>query len=85
MTLQHAILLCRERRATFARPLSWRGLGEAVDLGKWFDAERTLRVAAVRENASFGSLWNPKPDELLDEWEVVTREDLARETGKELG
>jgi hypothetical protein len=85
MKIQDAVLCCRERKATFARPVSWRGTAEAIDLGKWFAAEKTLQVAALRAEAVFGNFWNPSPEELLADWEVVTQEDLVREAGKSVG
>lgn len=82
MNIQGAIKACGKRESLFARPQSWKGSGEAIDLGKRCHAERIRKVQAIPSGAFLTGEWNILPAELLCLWEIISRNDLTEEVKK---
>ncbi len=83
MRIQTVIPICRKTKQ-YGRPFSWKGQGRGVDLGQHLTKNGIKDVVIVNENgAAFGSNWNPTPEELMEEWELVTVENLWKETNYE--
>lgn len=84
MKVQEAIAACRETPGSFARPVSWRGTIMAVDLAAQIrqDPARISRVVARGGTIAYFSDWVVSPDQLLDDWEIVTLEALSKEQEK---
>jgi len=80
MKIQEVIKASREAEDTFARPVSWRGTGTAVDLFKRLRNDRVSKIAAIHESAANASEWNITPEDLLDSWELVSIKVLAKES-----
>lgn len=81
MTVQEAIQACKDSEESFARPVHWKGRGQAVDLAKKVRPDRLSRVIAVRASIAYCSDWNVTPEDLLGEWEVVSLKQISDELG----
>ncbi len=88
MNLQEAVKICRRNTKPggthlFARPVSWEGTANAVDLGRKLSSGKTLKVCILNSRALTGVSWEVDPEELLERWRIVTREQLNREVNHE--
>lgn len=84
MNLQEAVKICRRKTKEgkshlFARPVTWKGTGSAIDLGRKLSASRTRKVWVLSSHALTGISWEVDPEDLLERWQVVTQEQLNRE------
>ena len=80
MTIQDAIKACLSKKDCFARPVSWKGTGEAIDLARRLDKSRARRIQSMQSpNNLIGCEWNVDPKDFLDDWEVLGADDLAQE------
>lgn len=82
MTIQAAIRACCKRKNLFARPKSWKGSGEAVDLGKRCNPKRIMKINVIHSEAFLITAWDILPAELLCSWEVIPSTVLAKEVEK---
>ena len=82
MTIQAAIRACCRRKNLFARPKSWKGSGEAVDLGKRCNSNRIMKINVIHSKAFLTTERNILPAELLCSWEVIPSTTLAEEVEK---
>ena len=81
MRIQEAVKACSERDNLFGRPVSWKGAGKAIDLARRLDKTRVHKVTALQTSPNvIGEEWNVDPQDFLGRWEVITAEDLAKET-----
>jgi hypothetical protein len=77
--IQTLIPICRKTKQ-YARPLSWQGQGRGIDLGQHLTKDGIKEVVIITENgAALGSNWNPNPEELMEQWQLVTVETLWKE------
>ncbi len=81
MKIQAAVQIClHEKTDLFARPLSWRGSGYAIDLGRKKDSSKVRKLRPLGTvGACLGAPWDIDPYELLGVWEIVTLEELRLE------
>ncbi len=82
MTIQVAIRACCRKKNLFARPKSWKGSGEAVDLGRRCNSDRIMKVNVIHSEAFLTTEWKILPTDLLCSWEVIPSTVLAREVEK---
>ena len=89
MIIQEAVSYCRafyrckrkEGEIALARPDSWEGSGCAVDLAAHIWPGEIKKVCPMSSgNGLLGSVWEVAPAELLENWRIVTRKTLAKET-----
>ncbi len=90
MNLQEAVKICRRNTKPdgphlFARPVSWGGTADAVDLGRKLSPDRTLKVCILNSRALIGTSWEVDPKELLEKWQIITQEQLNQEVNHESG
>jgi hypothetical protein len=88
MNLQEAVKICRGHTKPggshlFARPVSWNGTANAIDLGRKLSPDKTLKVCILNSQALTGVSWEVDPEELLGRWQIVTQEQLKREVNHE--
>jgi hypothetical protein len=80
VTIQDAIKACLTKKDNFGRPVAWKGTGTAIDLACRLDKARARKLISLNSpNNLLGSDWNPTPTEFLEDWEVVTADQLANE------
>ncbi len=82
MNIQAAIKACYKRKDLFARPQSWQGSGEAIDLAKRCNSDSIRRVQAIRAKTFLTSEWLILPEELLCSWQIVSLDALTEEVEK---
>jgi hypothetical protein len=80
MTIQDAVELCKAEKGLFARPITWKDSGEAVDIGCVLDGAmvRVVRPLGTSTNLQ-GYTWNIQPWEILADWEVISVQILLDE------
>ena len=79
MRIQTLIPICRKTKQ-YARPHSWKGQGRGVDLGQHLTEDGVKEVVIITENGNaLGSNWNPTPEELMEQWELVDTTTLYKE------
>ena len=85
MTIQEATELCLAEESLFARPISWRGSGQAIDLGCKLDGSiaRVVTVLGTTATNLIGSIWSVEAQDILAEWEVVSTQIMLDEKGAE--
>jgi len=79
MIIQDAVKICLTKKGHFGRPVSWRKTASAIDLGRKMDTSQTRSFTVRRADVVYGLTWDVKPEEFLEDWEVVTSEELAAE------
>lgn len=80
MTIQEATKACLTEKNLFGRPISWKGTGSAIDLACRLDKSKPRKVMSLQSpNRLLGSEWSVSPQDLLNDWEVVTTKELALE------
>jgi hypothetical protein len=79
MNVQEAVRACRRRVDIFARPDGWVGSGRGVDLGRHLDPTRTRQVVGMESGALSGGFWEVDPQDLLGQWKLVDRQQMAQE------
>jgi hypothetical protein len=90
MNLQEAVKICRRKTKPggsqlFARPVTWEGTANAVDLGRKLSPDKTRKVCILNSRALTGVSWEVDPNDLLERWQIVTQEQLNREVNNEPG
>lgn len=90
MNLQEAVKICRRKTKPgkphlFARPVTWKGTGCAVDLGRKLSEDKTRKICIFSSHALTGVTWEVEPEDLLERWQVVTQRTLEREVRNEPG
>ena len=86
MNLQEAVKVCRRKTEPgqpepFARPVTWKGTGSAVDLGRRLSPDKTRRISIFSSHALTGVIWDVEPEDLLERWEIVSQDQLKDEVG----
>lgn len=79
MRIQEAVKVCHQKPNLFGRPTSWKGNGQAVDLARRLRADKVSRVTAIHGEAAWERDWDVSPEDLLDDWEVLSLSALAKE------
>lgn len=83
MTIQAVTKICLVKKSYFGRPISWRGSGEALDLGRRLDSTQVRKVITLRSpDHLLGEEWKINPQDFLGKWEAVTAQKLAQEFNK---
>ncbi len=82
MTIQEAVKACLAKKGCFGRPVSWKETASAIDLGRTMDARQIRRFTVSSSDVAYGDAWYIELEELLEDWEVVTSEELAAEACK---
>ena len=70
--------ICIDNSECFARPLSWEGSGDAIDLGNNLTDVINL-ISPIGTSAFTYKDWHPRVSEILEEWQIVKREQLQQE------
>lgn len=79
MRIQSLIPICGKTKK-YGRPLSWKGQGRAVDLGQALSEDGVKEITIINSRgAAVGIDWNPKPAELLEDWQLVDADTLWKE------
>lgn len=83
MRIQEAVQICKESRQ-YARPLTWKGQSRGVDLGQTLTGAPGVMVVQIinKRGSLWGSRWNPTPEDLLEDWEIVTVDSLWKESSR---
>ena len=84
MNLQEAVKVCRRKTEAgkpdpFARPVTWKGTGSAVDLGRKLSPDKTRKICIFSSHALTGVIWDVDPEDLLERWEIVSQDQLKGE------
>ncbi len=81
MTIQATIKACLAKKGRYGRPVSWKGSGNAVDLGRRLDPCKARQITPLGSAGALrGESWDVNPEDFLADWEIVTVEDLVCET-----
>lgn len=82
MFIVSATQACLIQSGTFARPIKWKGTGQAVDLAGRLELGRIRVVIPIGATAYSTHPWLPTPSELIGHFELVNRETLVQEVKK---
>jgi hypothetical protein len=80
------------REDLFGRPVTWEKNGTALDLARRLNSTKVIKATFLGRPDSKGRVvmigedWAVNPEDFLGRWEVLSAEDLAKETvGTEAG
>lgn len=80
MQIEIAIRVCRQGTAgIFARPASWKGSGQALDLGGHVDPQRIRKVEPFGRGSLHTSSWQATAQEIAESWFLINLSGLQAE------